>query len=73
VAPIRMPLEVAPPSFTLVTAGAAAHLAHDGAEVRVPPGALPTGGMLSIQPLAAREVAKLPPVRPHSMGRKEPL
>src|SRR5262249_4948351 len=46
---------------TLVAAGAAAHLAHDGAEVRVPPGALATGGALSIRPLAAREVAKLPP------------
>src|SRR5262245_62006148 len=60
-APIRVPLEVAPPAFTLVAAGASAHLAHDGAEVRVPPGALATGGTLSIRPLAAREVAKLPP------------
>src|SRR5262244_1880355 len=59
--PARLPLEVAPPAFTLVTAGGAAHLAHDGAEVRVPPGALATGGALSIRPLAAREVAKLPP------------
>ena len=59
-APIRVPLEVAPPAFTLVTAGAAAHLEHDGAEVRVPPGALATSGTLSIRPLAAREVAKLP-------------
>src|SRR5215813_7300334 len=59
--PARLPLEVAPPAFTLVTAGAAAHLEHDGAEVRVPPGALATGGALSIRPLAAREVAKLPP------------
>src|SRR5499433_889812 len=59
--PARIPLEVAPPAFTLVTAGAAAKLVHDGAEVRVPPGALATGGALSIRPLAAREVAKLPP------------
>src|SRR5262252_748141 len=59
--PARLPLEVAAPAFTLVAAGAAAHLAHDGAEVRVPPGALATGSALSIRPLAAREVAKLPP------------
>jgi hypothetical protein len=58
---VRPPLVVAPPAFTLVAAGAAADLAHDGAKVRVPPGALATGGALSIQPLAAREVAKLPP------------
>src|SRR5215831_1813243 len=60
-APIRVPLEVAPPAFTLVTAGAAASLSHDGAEVRVPPGALATSGTLSIRPLAAREVAKMNP------------
>src|SRR5499427_5229164 len=59
--PARLPLEVAAPAFTLVAAGAAAKLAHDGAEVRVPPGALATGSALSIRPLAAREVAKLPP------------
>src|SRR5262249_34582850 len=56
-----LPLEVAARAFTLVTAGAAAKLAHDGAEVRVPPGALATGGALSIRPLAAREVAKMNP------------
>src|SRR5262249_60834445 len=60
-APVRVPLEVAEPAFTLVAAGAAARLVHDGAEVRVPPGALATGGMLSIRPLAAGEAAKLPP------------
>src|SRR5215472_8635319 len=59
--PARLPLEVAAPAFTLVAAGAAARLVHDGAEVRVSPGALATGGALSIRPLAAREVAKLPP------------
>src|SRR5215472_8302695 len=59
--PARLPLEVAAPAFTLVTAGAGAQLAHDGAEVKVPPGALATGGTLSIRPLAAPEVAKLPP------------
>src|SRR5499427_4377893 len=59
--PARLPLEVAPPAFTLVTAGGAAHLAHDGAEVRVPSGALAKGGVLSIRPLAAGEVARMPP------------
>ncbi len=60
-APVRLPLEVAAPAFTLVTAGAAASLAHDGAEVKVPIGALTTGGLLSIRPLAAREVARMNP------------
>src|SRR5262249_52009936 len=41
--------------------GAAANLSHDGAEVKVPPGALPDSGTLSIRPLAAREVARLNP------------
>src|SRR5258707_5640284 len=58
---IRLPLEVAPPAFTLVTAGAAASISHDGAELNVPPGALAASGTLSIRPLAAREVAKLDP------------
>jgi hypothetical protein len=57
----RIPLEVAAPAFTLVTAGATASLSHDGAEVKVPPGALATGGTLSIRPLAAREVARMNP------------
>src|SRR5262245_2608805 len=60
-APVRLPLEVAPPAFTLVAAGAAASLSHDGAEVKVPIGALPTGGLVSIRPLAAREVARMNP------------
>jgi len=60
-APIRIPLEVAPPAFTMVAAGAAASLSHDEAEVNVPPGALANSGTLSIRPLAAREVAKLDP------------
>jgi hypothetical protein len=59
--PARIPLEVAGPAFTLVTAGAAASLSHDGAEVKVPVGALATGGTLSIRPLAAREVARMNP------------
>src|SRR5215813_13422528 len=60
-APVRLPLEVAEPAFTLVAAGAAASLSHDGAEVKVPIGALATGGVLSIRPLAAREVARMSP------------
>src|SRR5215467_10489809 len=60
-APVRLPLEVAPPAFTMVAAGAAASLSHDGAEVKVPVGALATGGLLSIRPLAAREVARMNP------------
>jgi Salmonella virulence plasmid 65kDa B protein/Insecticide toxin TcdB middle/N-terminal region len=60
-APVRLPLEVAPPAFTIVATGAAASLAHDGAEVKVPVGALATGGLLSIRPLAAREVARMNP------------
>jgi len=59
--PARIPLEVAAPAFTLVAAGAAASLSHDGAEVKVPIGALATGGLLSIRPLAAREVARMNP------------
>src|SRR5262249_46504118 len=54
-------VEVAEPAFTLVAAGAAASLSHDGAEVKVPIGALATGGLLSIRPLAAREVARMNP------------
>src|SRR5262245_51645332 len=61
ISPARLPFEVAPPAFTLVTAGAPADLSHDGAEVKVPAGALAAGGVLSIRPLAAREVARMNP------------
>src|SRR5262249_51716242 len=61
ISPARMPLEVAPPAFTLVTAGAPASLSHDGAEVKVPAGALANSGLLSIRPLAAREVPRMNP------------
>jgi RHS repeat-associated protein len=61
VAPVRLPLVVAPPAFTLVAAGAAASLSHDDAEVKVPVGAMAASGMLSIRPLAAREVARMNP------------
>src|SRR5262249_39734492 len=61
ISPARLRIEVADPACTLVTAGAPASLSHDGAEVKVPAGALSNSGVLSIRPLAAREVAKLPP------------
>src|SRR5215472_7296023 len=61
ISPARLPLEVAAPAFTLVTAGAPASLSHDGAEVKVPAGALANSGLLSIRPLAAREVARMNP------------
>ena len=58
--PTRLTLEVAP-AFTLVTAGAPASLSLEGAEIKIPAGALAKSGALSIRPLAASEVARMTP------------
>src|SRR5262249_51202852 len=58
--PTRLPLEVAP-AFTLVTAGAPPRLSPEGAAIKNPAGALAKCGALPTRPLAAPEVARMPP------------
>src|SRR5262249_57803145 len=61
VCPAGPPGEGAAPVSPWGPAGAPASLSHEGAEIKVPAGALAKSGALSIRPLAASEVARMTP------------